>query len=143
MVSGSSRAYKLQLSDEGVALFLRCHDRMCRAVGDLLPYGSTLLVAVTLLHRGTAEEAASVLLEASLDRLGGKKIRYVGTSCALSDLIEELAQKIFQTGSMATRPQVWKLFLAAIFFMQEATDAEIVRCYRSAGLTMRMDRSER
>ena len=39
MTAKSSRAYKLKLSDDGIALFLNCHGRICLLVRDLLPYG--------------------------------------------------------------------------------------------------------
>jgi hypothetical protein len=142
MASGSSRAYKLQLSAEGIDLFLNCHHRLCHGVGDLLPYGSTLFVAVSLLNRLAPEDAASVLLEPGIERLGGKTIRYVGTSRTLSPLVEELGQKILETGAVFQKLQVWRIFVAAMSCMREAKDSEITHCYRFTVGSMRADHTK-
>lgn len=132
MAEAPSRAYKLQLSTRGIDLFLRCHHRLCRAVGDLLPYGSTLLIAVRLLDCHEPEDTASVLVDPDLEPLGGRIIRYVGTSRGLSSLVDGIGQRSFETGLISHRPQVWKTFLAALSCMEDVTDSEIARCYHAA-----------
>lgn len=124
-----SRAYKLQLSDDGIHLFLRCHCRLCHLVGDLLPYGTTLFIAIDLLEACEKDDLASELSDPALDRFGGRKIRHVGTSPTLSQLIDGIFRALAEAGPGHSVPQVWKLFLAALAHMQEREDREIMRSF--------------
>ncbi|MBB3957108.1 hypothetical protein [Novosphingobium sediminicola] len=130
MRATKSRAYKLQLSEEGIQLFLRCHCRLCRLAGDLLPYGMTLLVAVALLHECDAEVQADEVLDPELERYGGRIIRYVGTTSALSGLVGAIGGNIEQTGRIYPIPPVWKLFLAALVHMESARPERLAGCWR-------------
>lgn len=130
MGSQQSRAYKLQLSDEGVHLFLRCHCRLCHLIGDFLPYGTTLFIAVDLLHRREAGDLIDELLDPQLDRLGGRKVRHVGTSSTLSRLIEDIVSTAGHSEAIHPSPQVWKLFLSALVHMQGTDDALVVQSFR-------------
>ena len=129
MAHQASRAYKLQLSDAGMQLFLDDHCRLCHLVGDLLSYGSTLFVAVHLLHLCPGGEMANALLDPELHQLGGRKIRHVGTSRILSDLVHSIAAEIETAGVIYSSPQVWKIFLAALLHMRDAEDVLILRSY--------------
>ena len=71
MGSQQSRAYKLQLSAEGIHLFLQCHCRLCHLIGDFLPYGTTLFVAVDLLHRCEATDLTRLIHETAAPRFCG------------------------------------------------------------------------
>jgi hypothetical protein len=126
-----SRAYKLQLSEDGIQLFLRCHCRLCHLVGDLLPYGTTLFIAVDLLQSCDEQDLASEMSDPALDGLGGRKVRHVGTSPILSDLIDGIFRTLAHCGPEHPVPQVWKLFLAALAHMQVIEDREIVQSFRA------------
>jgi hypothetical protein len=130
MARQQSRAYKLQLSEDGIHLLLRCHCRLCHLVGDLLPYGTTLFIAVDLLQTCDEQDLASEVSDPTLDQLGGRKIRHVGTSPTLSDLIESILGTLAHSGPEYPVPQVWKLFLAALAHMQVIEDREVVRSFR-------------
>lgn len=125
MQKGKSRAYKLQLSEEGIQLFLRCHCRLGRLVGDLLPYGMTLLVAVSLLHEQDAEVQALEIIDHNIGRNAGKIIRYVGTSSVLSGLITKVSENVCGTDKLHSPPPVWKMFLAALVHMECAGDDDL------------------
>ncbi|WP_062063491.1 hypothetical protein [Sphingobium baderi] len=131
MARQQSRAYKLQLSEDGIHLFLRCHCRLCHLVGDLLPYGTTLFIAVDLLQTCDDQDLATEVSDPALDGLGGRKIRHVGTSPILSHLIEGICGTLAHSGAEHPIPQVWKLFLAALAHMQVIEDREIVRSFRN------------
>lgn len=125
-----SRTYKLQLSVEGMQLFLRCHCRLCRVVGDFLPYGTTLLIAASAFCRVDAEAAASRLLEPAQARFGGKIIRFVGTSPNLAVIVKEIGRKLTTNYAVHPAPQVWKIFNVSLAHMDEMTDREIVREFK-------------
>lgn len=130
MGSQQSRAYKLQLSAEGIHLFLQCHCRLCHLIGDFLPYGTTLFVAVDLLHRCEATDLIAELLDPQLDRLVGRKVRHVGTSSTLSRLIEDIISTAVHSAAIHPSPQVWKLFLSALVHMQGTEDAQVLRSFQ-------------
>ncbi|MFJ5932260.1 hypothetical protein ACIQCS_21365 [Sphingomonas sp. NPDC092440] len=124
-----SRAFKLQLSAEGIQLFLRGHCRLCRLVGDLLPHGATLYVAVAGLRHASGETIAACLLDPELDRLGGRIVRYVGTSPALADHVEDAIARATTAQPVHPTPQVWKTFLVALMLLEERDDRRLLKIY--------------
>jgi hypothetical protein len=133
MTRQRSRAYKLQLSIQGIQLFLRCHCRFCRIVGDLMPYGATLFVASALLHRSPPEDFPGCLVEPDLNRYAGRLIRYVGTSPALSDLVHELSLRADRSGLVDRPPQIWRIFNAALAYMEDVTDRAVLDMFDEIG----------
>ncbi|MDR6709296.1 hypothetical protein J2X73_003685 [Novosphingobium sp. 1748] len=129
MTSPRSRAYKLQLSEHGIQLFLRCHGRLCGTVGDFLPYGSTLFVAASLLRLCPAEDLPGELLAPDIRNYGGRLVRYVGTSPTLSGVIQEISARIEESGLVHPPPQTWKIFLAALNHMEGVADRELLRIF--------------
>ncbi|WCT79107.1 hypothetical protein [Novosphingobium humi] len=124
-----SRAYKLQLSQSGIHLFLRCHGRLCGTVGDFLPYGSTLFVAASLLRLCPEQDLPGELLAPDIEAYGGRLVRYVGTSPTLSGLVQEIARRLEESGLVHPAPQTWKIFLAALNHMETASDQELLRTF--------------
>lgn len=131
MAGQRSRAYKLQLSSEGVQLFLRCHYRLCRVASDFLTYGTTLFVAVSIFERIDTDEAASLFLETEQAHLGGGIIQYVGTSPVLADIVGNIAEKMSASGSVHPAPRVWKIFNASLTHMDELNDQQLARAFHA------------
>lgn len=129
MANPRSRAYKLQLSQSGIHLFLRCHGRLCGTVGDFLPYGSTLFVAASLLRLCPEQDLPGELLAPDIEAYGGRLVRYVGTSPTLSGLVQEIARRLEESGLVHPAPQTWKIFLAALNHMETASDQELLRTF--------------
>jgi hypothetical protein len=129
VTSRLSRTYKLKLSDQGIALFLDCHSRLCRLAGDLLPYGATLRVAVTMLSEMPTAELVSEIACDELAAFMGKEVRFVGTSPSLAVLTAKLAQRAAASHAISSAPQTWLIFLAALAFMRAAEDSPILRIH--------------
>jgi len=123
-----SRAYKLQLSAEGVQLFLRCHCRLCRLVGDFLPYGTTLLVAVTAFDRVAIDDAVSLFLDPELVPMSGRIVRFVGTTPSMAATVDDIRKRI-EGGAVHPSPQVWKIFVASLAWMDDLADREIAQLF--------------
>lgn len=140
MANMRSRAYKLQLSLQGIELFLRCHCRLCHKVGDFLPYGTTLFVAVALLHRCEPDTVVDELLAPELPTYGGRLVRFVGTSPTLSEMIRDIAMQIEVSDRIHPAPPVWKIFLAALGHMEGVTDPDLVIALRHAAGSGRKDK---
>lgn len=144
MTNQRSRAYKLQLSNDGIHLFLRCHGRLCRTVSDFLPYGATLYIAVALLDGGCPdEEIPAVYLDPDLAHYGGRIIRYVGTAPTLSSIVSGICDRMICVEPIHPSPQTWKIFLMALVYMEQADEQDILRCFRTnaAALGRPSDRS--
>lgn len=129
MATRPSRAYKLKLSADGIALFLDCHHRLCQIARDLLPYGTTLRVSVLMLEAMPAEELVSLLEGDKLVRFIGNQIRFVGTSPSLAEVTAQLVDRAVSTGRLARAPRTWLLFIAALSCMRAAQDAVVLRIY--------------
>lgn len=133
MATRPSRAYKLKLSRAGIALFIECHGRLCLLAGDLLPYGMTLRTAVTMLEAISIDELAAELASHELAGFAGDEIRFVGTSPSLAVLTADLAGRIAELGVIPAQPQTWRIYLAALSLMREASDARVVRTFDGLG----------
>jgi hypothetical protein len=131
MANIRSRAYKLQLSLSGIELFLRCHCRLCHKAGDFLPYGTTLFVAVSLLHRCAPQTMVDSLLAAEVSGFGGRLVRFVGTSPAMAGMVNDIARKLEMSEDVAGAPPVWKIFLVALDHMEDTADAEVMQIFNA------------
>jgi hypothetical protein len=141
MVRQRSRAYKLQLSKEGIQLLVRCHARLCRLATDLLPYGATLFVAVELLRDYPAKDVAAELLDPALQQFGGRNVRHVGTSPILSDVAESITAQVCREEALYPPPQLWKVFLVALVHMEDVEDQAVIRAlHRTTEMTGRPTR---
>lgn len=129
----ASRAYKMKLSPRGITLFLDCHTRLCGLVGDLLPYGATLRVAVALLERLPLEEVAAEITCGELDGFAGKDAHFVGAPLQLAAVASALADRVGRHHQVGSTPQNATIYLAALSAMREATDMEISQAYYSLG----------
>jgi hypothetical protein len=127
----TSRAYKLKLSDKGIALYLDCHCRLGHLARDLLPYGLTLRVAVELLASRPIEEIVGEISDEELTVFAGKEIRFVGTSPELADLTAQIIADLAASEELGKSPPTWHLFLAALSYMRSAEDRTIRRTYES------------
>lgn len=124
-----SRAYKLKLSEEGIALFLDCHCRLCHLAGDFLPYGTTLHVAVALLAQMTDEDLAAEVSGPDLGGYGGKEIRFVGTSPDVAVMTAQLTARLAACHLLYPLPQTWKLYLVGLCCMKGTEDRLLTRLY--------------
>jgi hypothetical protein len=122
------RSYKLKLSEKGFALFLECHCRLCRLVGDLLPYGTTLRVAVSLLDAMPTEELAAEVACARDTPYAGEKVHFMGTSASLARVAASLLARVATTGTVDAASQT-SLFVAALACMPSADDGAIARVH--------------
>lgn len=135
MAERPSRAYKLKLSKKGIALFLHCHCRLCHLVSDLLPYGTTLRLSVTMLEAMPIEELAAELACDDQLAFAGQEVRFVGTAPSLAAVTASLAARVAATAEVDAPPQTWRLFIAALSLMRDAEDSAILRAYARLAAT--------
>lgn len=123
-----TRSYKLRLSPTGLAHFLRCHCRLAALLGELVPYGATLYVAVALLAEMQPQERAGEPDIRSCQGLAGNRIYFVGFSHALAQLTERV-----RTGAVgiAADLSVARIYLLGLLAFDGADDEELLRAYRT------------
>jgi hypothetical protein len=127
----ASRAYKLKLSERGIGLFLACHSRLCGLANDLLPYGTTLRVAVAMLERLTADELAAEVASDELGSFAGKETHFVGTSPDLALKTAALTKRASSSDLVGITPQSGAIFLAGLVCMRESEDVTISKAYEA------------
>lgn len=85
------RTYKLRLSPEGIGCFLDCHHRVARLLGEMIPYGMTLYVALSILADATCAAWMGADDERLSGRLRGARTYYVGYSVKIAELTTAIA----------------------------------------------------
>jgi hypothetical protein len=121
-----SRTYKLQLSEAGIDLFLHCHCRLAHLMREFIPYGATLSAAVAVLDMQDACEVAAEL-ETQRSRKGvGDSIHFVGSTYALAEVSNRIAQSLVEAGEFAAPPRMAQLYIAALGAFASADD-ELIR----------------
>lgn len=132
MTMRTVRTYKLRLSDEGTALFLRCHNRLAHLTGAFIPYGATLAVAVTLLERARPSSIVALLRMPRCPTLAGNALHFVGASAMLAETIAQIQDGL--AANMTANPATAaKLQLAGLLILEKASDEALLDAYRSAG----------
>jgi hypothetical protein len=120
-----SRTYKLQLSEEGIDLFLQCHWRLARMMREFIPYGVTLSVAVAVLEMQDACEIAAELEAPRCGQTVGPDIRYVGSTYGVVDACARIAEKLIEAQEVAAPPRMARLYAAALGTLTSADDQQI------------------
>ena len=132
MAARTSRAYKLQLSDEGLGHFIDCHCRLARLAGDLIPYGVTLYAAMTVFAGLDSSEQVAELEAPLCSRLAGSSVHFVGFSPELRALIVHISDSIGASGQVARNPLVSRLYLAGLAAFSSAEDDELRHAFGRA-----------
>ena len=117
------RTYKLRLSPEGFAYFIDCHARIARSLGEMIPYGMTLYVAVSILAASPVAAWIDGDDERISKRLAGEKTYYVGYSYEIVDLIASIARARVAEGRSAL--PVGQLYLLALRCLALISDSEL------------------
>jgi hypothetical protein len=120
-----SRTYKLQLSEEGIDLFLQCHWRLARLMREFIPYGVTLSVAVAVLEMQDACEIAAELEAPRCRQCVGAGIRFVGSSYGLVDACTRIVENLIEAQEIAAPPRMARLYVAALGALTSADDQQI------------------
>ncbi len=135
----SSRTYKLRLSHDGVDCLHHAHHRIGCLAHELISYGTTLFVAVTLLERLDASELVAQIDQQRCAELSGEITCFVGFPLQLAEIIERISRRVDASGEH-DRTSVGRLYIAAILTLLEADDHQILRAFRSACVVREVQR---
>lgn len=124
MKGRSSRTYRLNLSERGLALYLSSHLRLCTLARDLLPYGATLQAAIDLLAQRETEELAADLLDDGLADLIGKGEHFVGGPSYLGRSARAIKERVSQSG-LVHAPQIGRIYIAGLNCLSACENREI------------------
>lgn len=125
-----SRTYKLRLSGDGIDLFLKCHCRLAHLLGDFIPYGLTLSVAVAVLEKQAPEDVIAELETLRCKRALGSQVRFVGSSPDLAEATRRIADRLLASDHIASAPRTGFIYAAALGTLISTADDEIVSVAR-------------
>jgi hypothetical protein len=109
-----SRTFKLRLSPTGVDLLIRAHCRLIEATRQLLPWGTTLYAAVTLLDGLPPEQLLSRLDRISSAGLCGNDVRFLGAPCRLNEVAGAIAVRAAGMSHGRAAPPLHLIYLLAL-----------------------------
>lgn len=119
-----TRTYKLRLSPEGIRHFLDCHHRLAALLGEMIPYGVTLHVAMSLLARAVVGDWLDEEDERIVSRWKGARTCFVGSSYRIAEMTAEIAAARAADDQPAI--PVALLYLLSLRSFEMATDRELV-----------------
>lgn len=126
-----SRSYKLRLSQKGMDSFHDVHHRLGRLVHDLIPYGTTLFVAIALLDQLDCSELAAELESPHCAELAGDLTCFVGFPQQLAQVVDRVSRRMDASNEYSAIP-VGKLYIVGILALIAAEDGQILQAYRAA-----------
>lgn len=129
MPVGGSRTYKLCLSDAGLDQFLACHARLGTITRELVPYGATLFVALSVADRLSAVDLAAELTGSRCTGLVGRLVRYVGFTGHLGDLTSRTCERLVGSGVVSRSPRVNRIYAVGILCLSTAEEVEVNLAY--------------
>lgn len=125
-----SRTYRMQLSQAGMELFLSCHFRLARLTSSLLPYGTTLFVAILLADTLDTSEIKAEMTAPSVNRLKGNSQHFVGTSKVLAQISAAIIDRMKGAEIMPYRTKIAHLYVASLAIMAASEDDALATAYR-------------
>ena len=129
MGRAASRTYKLRLSEQGIDLFLGCHHRLALLVRDFIPYGVTLSVAVLLLDHLNVDDIASELETQTCQASAGDRIRFVGCSSEVADIMARICDRLLASDRFCQIPPIGRLYIVGLATVRAAEDNELREAY--------------
>lgn len=119
-----TRTYKLRLSPEGIQHFLDCHHRLAVLLGEMIPYGVTLHVAMTLLARMPAADWLDEEDERIAAHWKGARTCFVGSSYRIAELTTDIAA--MRAADNRPAVPVALLYMLALRSFEMAGDRELI-----------------
>ncbi|WP_454884356.1 hypothetical protein [Sphingomonas oryzagri] len=119
-----TRTYKLRLSPEGIRHFLDCHHRLAVLLGEMIPYGVTLHVAMTLLARTVTGDWLDEADERIASQWKGARTCFVGSSYRIAEMTAGIAAA--RVADDQPPVPVALLYLLALRCFEMATDHELM-----------------
>ena len=135
MVDGSmdmaraSRAFKLKVSPAGFDLLVDCHTRLVRETRALLPYGTTLNVAVHHLASLPAGELLDDLAVVRSRDWAGPTPLFLGGPKSLAGIAMTIADRIARAGPCPSPPERGHVYLLALYRLSTATPADVAQTF--------------
>lgn len=120
----ATRSFKLRLSPAGMDVFIDSHCHLIRATRCLIPWGTTLHVAVDHLATVPTETIALRLLEIQGHGLTGTEEHHVGAPHRLCDIASHIAARVDVAAPDVGQPALGMIYILAL---QELVRADAVQ----------------
>lgn len=125
----ATRSFKLRLSPAGMDLLIDCHCHLIRATRSLIPWGTTLHVAVIHLATLAMSDTDALLDRLAAAGLFGEEEHHVGAPHHLAQLASSIAVRIGETGSRRGPPSLGMIYLLALQHLLAADTAHLLAVY--------------
>jgi len=145
MVDGSmdmaraSRAFKLKVSPAGFDLLVDCHTRLVRETRALLPYGTTLNVAVHYLASLSLGELVNDLAVVRLRDWAGSTPLFLGGPKSLVGVAMTIVDRIARARPYPTPPELGQIYLLALYRLGGATPVAVAQAFEQIRQSSRKD----
>ena len=131
----ATRAFKLKVSPDGFDLIVDCHVRLVRRTRTLLPYGTTVNVAIHYLATLDLERlVAAVSRFPRITLLGGGNVRtvFVGAPRSMAELARDVAARLRTVMPDWQVPDMAELYLLSLQELLDAENEEVEAAYGRA-----------
>lgn len=113
-MSRPSRVFKLRLSPAGMDLLICAHCHLIRSTRSLLPWGTTLHVAVALLESTRIETVLATFRAVVEGAYLGSQEHFLGAPKGVNEIAARIAAKVTECSGGAITPLKSEVYIAAL-----------------------------
>lgn len=113
-MGGVSRTFKLRLSPAGMDVLIAAHCRLIRATRQLLPWGTTLHVAVAHLDSVPADQIVAGLDRIASAGLCGAEVHFLGAPSTLNDVASRIVARVAAASGDRPAPALLQIYILAL-----------------------------
>lgn len=124
-----TRTFKLRLSPAGMDLLIDCHCHLIRATRSLIPWGTTLHVAVVHLSAMATSEIGASLDDLYIAALLGEEEHHVGAPHHLVQVASSISARIAEAGTHRMPTSLGAVYLLALQCLLRADGAHLLTVY--------------
>lgn len=127
-MSRPTRSFKLRLSPAGMDLLIDCHCHLIRATRSLIPWGTTLHVAVIHLSTLSPADMMAQLDPKRIAGLLGDEEHHVGAPHQLVQIASSIATRVGKAPGRVTL-SLGAVYLVALLHLRAADPAKLFALY--------------
>lgn len=132
-MGSASRAFKLRLSPAGIDLLIDCHCRLIRSARALLPYGTTLHVALLCLDGVSDAELLEDIDDLARCPLAGSHTLFVGAPRQMVDVASHIVDRLTMAAPNDPAPALGQIYLVSLRRLMTADPADMARALERCG----------
>ena len=128
-MSRATRSVKLKLSQAGIDTLIESHCHLIRTTRALIPWGTTLHVAVDHLSTIPASRILALLASLDVSRYSGEQEHHVGAPHRLWSVATGIVERIRQAAPERSPPTLGTIYILALHELAGAARPAIMEAY--------------